>query len=442
MVKKIYLPHNFNPYPHQKKVIDAFRSEKYKKFINVWHRRAGKDTTWFNIMTESALERVGYYLYLLETIGQAREVIWDGIGREGKKFIDFIPKDAIRSVNNSDMKIKLQNGAILKFGGTDNYNAHMGTNPVGIILSEYSLQNPIAWELLSPILAENDGWVSFVYTFRGNNHGYELYEKNKDNPDFFTSFNTVNDTVKHDGTPIVSKDKIESLINSGVPETKIKQEFFNIPVSMEGAYFGHEIMLAERQNRVIDFPIDRKLPVNTYWDLGWSDSTAIWLVQRHRNEYRCVGYHENNFKDLTYYKNWLDEFRTENNITYSEHFAPWDAGIIDLSTGKSLQQSAAKLGLKFRLIPKCNNKMNVIKETRMIFNKIYIHKTNCKQGIKCIKEYHSMYNEKLNAYGKPCHNWASHGADAFMGIAQMDDKLNNQNKSDVMHDRVNNKSLF
>jgi len=441
MEDKIYLPHGFNPYLHQQKSYDAYWSKKYKQFCEVWHRRGGKDTTWFNIQVEHAMERVGYHLYLLETIGQAREVIWDGIGRDGKKFIDFIPHELIESVNNTEMKIKLVNGSILKYGGTDHYNAHMGTNPVSIIFSEYSLQNPLAWHYLSPILAENGGWAAFIFTFRGNNHGYEMYEQNKDNPDVYTSNYTVKDTMRHDGSPIVSMKEIDRMRRAGIPETKIQQEFFNVPTSMEGAYWGHEIMRAEEDGRVCDFAIDTQLPVYTYWDKGWSDSTAIWFVQPFNNEYRCIGYYENNFKDLPHYINVMNEFKTKHGVVITKNFAPWDAAIVDMSTGKSMQMCAKALGLKFDIIPKCTNKQNPIDATRAIFSRIWIHKTNCKHGIKCLKEYHAQYNEKANAYGGPCHNWASHGADAFMGIAQMDRRISNI-KNNIIRNSVNKGKLF
>lgn len=422
--------------------MDAFRSKKYRQFINVWHRRAGKDTTFFNLTVEAAFERMGYYLYLLDTIKQAREVIWDGIGRDGKRFLDFIPPDLIANLNKQEMKIRFANGSILKLGGTDNYNAHMGTNPVGIILSEYSLQNPIAWELLSPILAENKGWVAFAYTFRGNNHGYELYEQNKNNPDVFVTKYTVDDTYRHDGSRIVPIEEIERMRRSGLREPTIQQEFYNIPTSMEGAYFGYELMRAEEEGRICDFTIDRKIPVHTYWDIGWSDSTAIWFVQKIRERYKCIYYYENNFADLNHFINKLHDFREKNGIVYDKHFAPWDAAIVDMSTGKSKQMNAQMLGLRFEIIPKCTNKQNPIDEMRLMFNRIWIHATNCKQGIRCLKEYHALYNQKLNAYGKPCHNWASHGADAFMGIAQMDNRIDNFNTTGVVHSNVNRGNLF
>jgi hypothetical protein len=441
MDNKIYLPYRFDPYVHQQNSYDAYRSEKYNQFVEVWHRRAGKDTTWFNIQLEYAFKRVGYHLYLLETIGQAREVIWDGIGRDGKKFIDFIPPELIESINNTEMKIKLVNGSILKYGGTDNYNAHMGTNPVSIVLSEYALQNPLAWQYLSPILAENKGWAAFIYTFRGNNHGYELYEQNKNNPDVYTASYTVLDTERHDGSPIVSTKEIDKMRRSGIPEPRLQQEFFNVPTSMEGAYFGEEMMKLEADGRICDFPINRTQAVSTYWDLGFGDSTAIWQVQKNGEYLDLIDYYENCLSSLDHYVNYLHDSRDKNSTVYADHFAPHDAHKRELSSGKSLVEIAAGLGIRFKVVPRINKKENAIEAARMIFPKIRIHKTNCKQGIKCLKEYHANFNEKLNVYGSPCHNWASHGADAFMAIAQMDKKAMRMNNN-IIPNSINKGSVW
>ena len=56
------------------------------------------------------------------------------------------------------MSIELINGSIIKLEGSNNFNALMGSNPVGIIYSEFPLHNPLARQYLSPILAENGGW--------------------------------------------------------------------------------------------------------------------------------------------------------------------------------------------------------------------------------------------------------------------------------------------
>jgi len=84
----------------------------------------------------------------------------------------------------------------------------MGTNPTGCIFSEYSLQNPNAWQFLRPILDVNKGWAIFVFTPRGQNHAKELFDNAKDpkNKDiWFTQLLTVDDTS------ILTKQEIRDL---------------------------------------------------------------------------------------------------------------------------------------------------------------------------------------------------------------------------------------
>ena len=113
--------------------------------------------------------------------------------KAGFKFIDHIPRELILSKNSSEMKINLVNphdselsGSVIQVIGSNNVDSIMGTNPIGCVFSEYSLQDPTAWQLIRPILVENGGWAIFNATPRGKNHLYDLYEMAKCNPSWFT----------------------------------------------------------------------------------------------------------------------------------------------------------------------------------------------------------------------------------------------------------------
>src|SRR5690606_39107774 len=49
--------------------------------------------------------------------------------------------------------------------------------------------------------------------------------------------------------------------------------------AIEGAIFADDIAIAYKHKRIGTFPLDRTRPVNTFWDLGHNDETAIWLEQ-------------------------------------------------------------------------------------------------------------------------------------------------------------------
>jgi phage terminase large subunit len=168
----VTIPYNFTPRFYQLPLLSAM-DQGIKRACWVVHRRGGKDKTAVNFATKKMFQRVGTYYHCLPTYNQARKVLWDAIDKDGFRMMDHIP-EAIRSkTNNSEMKITLQNGSIWQAIGADNYDAVVGANPVGIVMSEWAVSDnyPLAWDYFRPILAENGGWAIFIYTPRGRNHG-------------------------------------------------------------------------------------------------------------------------------------------------------------------------------------------------------------------------------------------------------------------------------
>ena len=162
----------------------------------MWHRRSGKDKTVFAHLPKKMFERVGTYFYFLPTYTQAKKVIWTGADKDGFRFLDHIPKEIIKGdVNETDMRIELINGSIIQLVGADNIDRIVGTNPIGVVFSEYSLMKPKVWEYIRPILAENGGWAIFVFTPRGMNHAWNLMQMAlEDTKNWFVQVLGVNDT--------------------------------------------------------------------------------------------------------------------------------------------------------------------------------------------------------------------------------------------------------
>lgn len=244
------IPHNYEPRLYQEPLFDCI-ADGYKRGVGIWHRRAGKDKTLLNLMTKEACKRVGVYYYFFPTYNQGRKVLWDGIDRQGFGYMDHIPEEIRENTNQAEMKIKLVNGSLIQIIGTDNIDAIMGTNPIGCVFSEYSLQNPDAWDLIRPILAENGGWAVFNYTPRGRNHGYVLYEMAKHNPDWFCQLLTIDDTGA------VSPDVVQAEREAGMSEEMIKQEFycsFEAALSQcffAGALDGHDCVKTGQRANIV-----------------------------------------------------------------------------------------------------------------------------------------------------------------------------------------------
>lgn len=441
----IELPYKFSPRDYQKSILNAIIRDNKKHALALWHRRAGKTKVAFNILTAAAMRRVGLYVYLLPQLNQARRSLWEARGADGVRFIDHIPGLLVRKVNNTEMSVQLQNGSLIRLLGADRYDKLMGINCLGIIYDEFSLQNPYARDYLVPILAENEGFEVFIYTPRGGNHGYTLYQQNKENEDWYVESLTVDDTRRQNGVPVVTNDIIEEFKRTGWSEDKIQQEFYcSFEAAVTGAYFAKQLQTAQKTNRIVTFPLDTNKPIYTVWDIGMRDATAIWFFQIERDQVYVVNYYENQGEALPHYVNYIHNYRESNQIMYGKHIAPHDSAKRNFTDGKTILDSAREMGITFYPLPRYNNKAALIEIARGQFSKLIFHKDYCKRGLDCLREYHAKYNEAMGVFSvEPEHNWSSHGADAFQYLCQyIKEHHHSNNAPRILQNKVNQSSIF
>ena len=403
----ITVPSNFTPRDYQLPVLRAM-SNGIKRAVMVWHRRAGKDMTCLGFVASQMMQRVGNYYYFFPTYNQGKKVIWEGKKRDGTPMLDIFPDEIIQDKNKSELQIVLKNNSLFQIVGTDNFDSIMGTGPVGCVFSEYSLQNPQAWDLIRPILNENDGWALFPFTPRGENHGYDLYEMAKNNPRWFAQLATVDDTKA------VTPEEIEEERQAGMSEAMIQQEYYcDFSGMIPGAYYSALMNVAKKENRIGRLPWEPKLPVDTFWDLGVGDSTAIWFVQQHNQEVRIIDYYEASGVGFIYYVKVL----SEKPYVFGTHNAPFDIEVKELGTGKSRLETAESLGLRFEVVPKLGLE-DGIDAVRNLIPRCWFDEEKCKQGIRALRNYYSKFDPTKRIFNKsPVHDWSSHGADAFRYLA-------------------------
>lgn len=419
----IVLPYEWTPREYQ---IPAWQymqgDEEGKRAACVWHRRAGKDLFAVNVISTKAVERVGLYWHMLPTYKQGRAIAWNGFTREGRKFRDHFHPDLIKTENSTEMRVEFVNGSIYQVVGTDNIDSLVGTNPIGVVFSEYSLHDPGAYEYIRPILAENGGWALFIYTARGKNHGYRLINMAKGNPRWFSQILVAGSgpegTKRPDGTPVIADELIQNERDEGMPEEMIQQEFYNsFEAPMVGAYYGKQLMLAEKAGRITIVDHEPRLPVDTYWDLGMADSMSIWFVQTLGHEKRIIDYFEDSGEGLAYYCRVLKgqhedgEHRREYN--YGKHIAPHDIEVRELGTGKSRLETAKSMGLKFHVC-KQHEVVDGIEAVRNVISTCWFDAKKCERGLECLRNYRKEWDDKKKVFrDNPLHDWASHGADSF-----------------------------
>lgn len=422
LMATVTLPHHYEPRPYQIPLLAAMDSG-CKRAVQVWHRRAGKEKTDLaGIVVKKMMERVGTYFYVFPTFVQGRKVLWDGADRDGFRFIDHIPKELIENINSTEMKVRLVNGSLLQVIGSDKFDSVMGTNPIGIVFSEYSLQDPVCWGYFRPILAENGGWALFNFTPRGENHAYQLYELAKANPydpvtnplGWFVSLLTVQDTQAVPAA-VLEQERLETIRLDGNDAIHQQEYYCSFTAPIAGGYYAAQIARAYRDGRVGPVPHETRLAVDTWWDLGLNDRMAIWFTQAVGQEIRVIDYMEGTGQGLPFYIGKLQQ----KGYVYGRHTAPHDIEVRELTNGKTRRDTAEALGIKFEVAPKIAV-LEGIDACRGLFDKCYFDADKTREGINALKNYVKQYDEKRKTFlNAPYHNWASNGADAFrtMGVA-------------------------
>ena len=203
-----------------------------------------------NLTARDMFCRVGSYWHLFPEQTQARRALWNGIDSQGRRIIDQVFPEAVRKRTSAqEMLIETVNGSIWQMAGSDNFDSLVGSNPVGVVFSEWSLANPEAWEYIRPILVENDGWALFIFTPRGRNHAYRTYMQALEAESWFCERLTVSDTG------LILPAQIEEERRAGMSEAKIRQEFLcSFEADSDEQLIGHELVAAAMERDSLPGP--------------------------------------------------------------------------------------------------------------------------------------------------------------------------------------------
>ena len=201
----VVIPYNFVARDYQVPFLKAIeRSIKgesdIRYFYQIWHRRSGKDKT---NMADTFPRRLirdpcqGKYVYPTSVMGRGH--LWEALDRDGFRFIDHIPKQIrVDKPNDTRMIIKVKNGtdtpSMFQVAGANDPDSLRGGNPKLYGFSEWADHDPYTWDVVEPIVRENDGIAVFNTTPKGDNHARSLFEYAKDDPKWWVETLTVEDT--------------------------------------------------------------------------------------------------------------------------------------------------------------------------------------------------------------------------------------------------------
>lgn len=392
----------------------------------VTHRQWGKDTTGMHFTCCAAHKRVGNYWHLLPQYNQCRKSIWDSINPDtGLLRIDeAFPKELRAATNETEMKIDFHSGSTYQLVGSDSFHGLVGAMPIGIIFSEWSRANPMAWAYLSPMLEKNGGWAMFLSTPYGRNHMQQIYEYAKNTPGWFAGLYPA------DKTPVYTPQQLENIKNQYIAlfgreegMAMFLQEYFgSFEGAVLGSYYSRQMSKARADGRITKVPWNPGLEVFTYWDLGLDDSMTLWFIQHVGKSHHVIDYLEDTGMGLEHYAKEM----AKKPYKYGGNVMPHDANQREMTNGeiaKSRKDVAESLGIKpIEVVQRAQNMELVINvqipAVRNVLESCWFDAEKCAVGIAALENYHAKYDEDKKVLTKrPDHDRNSHGADAFRTFA-------------------------
>lgn len=375
---------------------DPFHARGQRWSVIVAHRRAGKTVACVNDLLDAALRCTlpePRFAYIAPFYAQAKDIAWAYLKRFAAPIPGAVPHE-------QELRVDLPNGGRVRLYGADNYERLRGIYLDGVVMDEVGDMDPRAWsEVLRPALADRHGWAVFIGTPKGRNHFADIWKQAQGNDEWFSLM------LKASATGIVDPAELADA-RAAMSEDQYAQEFeCSFDAAVVGSYYGKHIEEAERSGRIVNVPWETQIPVNTWWDLGVRDSTAIWFVQLLGREIRIIDYYENSGVGLDHYAKVLKD----KPYVYGKHVLPHDIEVVEIGSGKSRYGTLVGLGVKPVTVCKMHEIEDGINAVRANLSRCYFDRTKCDRGIEAMRLYRREWDDKLKAFkGRPLHDWTSH----------------------------------
>ena len=374
------------------------RSSRFSSIVA--HRRCGKTVACVNdVVVKAAYNKKKHprYGYIAPTYRQGKEIAW--------LYLKDAARPIVKRIRESELSVELVTGAKISIFGADNPDSLRGLYFDGVILDEYGDMRPSLWgEIILPTLVDRKGWAVFIGTPKGKNHFYSVHTAYQQDPDHFTL------TLPVTETQLFSEEDIEEF-KKQMSDEQFRQEFMcDFTAAITGAYYAK--LLETPRGGPAYSP---ELPVYVSSDLGFTDSSAYWFWQEYPDGPNVIDYEEADNQALAYY---FDLLRYKK-FQYDTIWLPHDAIAKSLQTGRSTIEQFLAEEFPVRIAPRLALQHG-IDAVRKIIPQTSFDLTNPRvvSALDTLRSYHRQYDEVKKIYrDSPSHDWTSHCADAFRGLA-------------------------
>lgn len=206
-------------------------------------------------------------------------------------------------------------------------------------------------------------------------------------------------------------------------DEKMWQEYPSTPGeafqrSTEGCYYSVQMVAARKAKRITTVPYLPGYPVNTFWDIGHGDGTAIWLHQRVGTQDRFIGFIEGWGEPYSHY---VAEMQ-KTSYVWGTHYLPHDGAHVRQGQDSSLspQEMLENLGLRhIEIVDRVSELQHGIQKTRDAFATCWFDEKACAKGLVHLELYRKKFNNQTQTFtDEPLKDVHTEGADSFRQFAQ------------------------
>lgn len=392
--------------PYRPRIYQAQAWNLLQRFnVLVWHRQAGKTVfaiNWLIRRVLSAKHRDRRGAYLAPTYKQVKRIAWTYL----KRYTAPIP--GMRYLEQ-ELRAVFPSGDEIWLLGAKDADALRGIYLDAVVPDEVAQMPPRLWdEIIRPTLVQYQGHGLMIGTpFGMANAFHEYYQAAQTLPGWYRSLMTVNDTNA------LPADEIEALRREMKPAKFAQEMLCSFSAAVDGAYFAAALERADQQGRITKVPRDPLLPVHTSWDLGMRHRTVVWFWQVLGAEVRvlkCQAFAGTGLPDIV-------PVLQSQGWTWGQHYAPHDAKVRELGTGKSRQEVAASLGMRWTLAPQVGL-LSGIEQANALIERCWFDAVECKDGLEALRLYRTEFDDEHQVFcATPLEDWTNDYADSFRMFA-------------------------
>ena len=285
--------------PYKPRKLQQEVHENLKRFnVLVCHRRFGKTVLTINELIKKCLQctlpRPRYY-YIAPTYSMAKRIAWDYL----KYYTSVLPN---MDFHETELRAELPNGGRIQLLGCERPQTLKGLYIDGVVLDEVAQMPPKMWtEVIRPALSDREGFMIAIGTPQGHNAFFDLYQHGVHDEKWLTRL------FKASETKVVKEEELAEAKKMMPPEIYEAEYECSFESNAIGSIYALGLNKADDEDRITKVPYDPTIKVDTFWDLGMKDKTAIWFVQQKGTAIHLIDYFEDSGESLEYYANILDD---------------------------------------------------------------------------------------------------------------------------------------